>query len=150
MPDLVTHTAIAYFAVRHSVFKRFRIVFYLGTILPDISSRPFYIIQPALYPYTVAIHTPVFSVVSCLVLAELFSTDIRRYVRAYLIAGVALHYILDLIQKHLGEGYYLLFPFSWTSNKIGMLWPEEILLFVPVWLILIAVSELLLYSRKKT
>lgn len=141
MPDLLTHTLASYFFVRHDNFRRFRIIFYLGGIFPDLISRPFYILMPKLYYYTISIHSPVFVMIAELMLVEFFSEDIKSAVRNYLFAGTALHFLLDLLQKHLQDGYYWLFPFSWKSFEIPLLWPEDFIRLIPIWLILMIMTE---------
>ncbi len=149
MPDLLTHYTAAYFFSRPSAFSRFRAVFYLGTILPDIISRPVYILFPKLAAYTVAMHTPVFLFFLCLFLAELFQKGIKENVRNYLFMGVLLHLVLDLLQKHLVGGYFWLFPFSWKTFEIGLFWPDAPLRFAPVWIFLILLSESIYYMKKR-
>jgi len=149
MPDLLTHYTAAYFISRPSAFARFRAVFYLGTILPDIISRPFYILVPKLAVYTVAMHTPVFLVFLCLFITEFFQNDIKKVVRNYLFLGVLLHFALDLLQKHLVGGYFWFFPFSWKTFEIGLFWPETPLRFTPVWVLLILISECVIFIKKR-
>ena len=149
MPDLITHTAFSYAISRSPRFDRFRIIFYLGTILPDVLTRPLYILNPFLYPYTVAIHTPLFMLLFCFFAAEFIATSIRKSVRRYLLAGVLVHFILDFFQRHIETGYLWLFPFSWQSFEIGLFWPETPLMLTPLWLALIAIVEIIRWRRKK-
>jgi hypothetical protein len=149
MPDLVTHTAAAYFLVRSPRFQRFRVLFYLGTILPDLLARPLHILWPQLLFYTLAVHTPIFMLIFCLMLSEFFAQPLRRTVFAYLYAGVVLHFLLDALQRHLGDGYYWLFPFSWKSFEIGLFWPETSVTYIPLWLLLIVTVEGVLWARRK-
>jgi len=142
MPDLMTHSLVAYLFVRHNHFERFRIFFYLGSIFPDIFSRPFYILMPKLYFYTVSIHTPAFIAVTGLIFIEFFKPEIRSMVRNYLFSGIGLHFFLDMLQKHQQDGYYWFFPFSWKSFEIPLLWPEEFLQLLPALLILVLMVEI--------
>jgi hypothetical protein len=149
MPDLITHAAAAYFASRPDRYARHRAAFYLGTIIPDILSRPIYIIRAELFPYTVGIHTPVFLAAFCLLLSQFFSETIRAGICRFLLAGVGLHLLLDLLQSHLFGGYFWLFPFSWRSFEIGLFWPETLLSFAPLWIIMILLSELVIRLKKR-
>ena len=151
MPDLVTHTAAAYLISRSNRFERFRVLFYVGTILPDILARPIYILWPKLFYYTIAIHTPVFMLVFTLLLVEFFPSTSRKSARLYLLAGIVLHFLLDLFQRHLLTGYYWFFPFSWASFELGLFWPEEPLQLLPLWLGMIFVVEfgIRLYKWRK-
>ena len=148
MPDLVTHMAAAYFIVRSSRFRRYRIFFYLGTILPDLLSRPIHILRPQWYFFSIAVHTPLFILVCCLLTAELFPSFRRRTVFGYLFVGVLLHFLLDLLQRHLGDGYYWLFPFSWQTFEFGLFWPESSLAFIPLWAAIILLIEWAFYRRR--
>ncbi len=149
MPDLLTHFTAAYLITRPWLVERFRAIFYLGTVLPDLVSRPLYILFPKLAIYTVACHTPIFVLFFCLLLAELFVPQIRRQVLFFLLTGATLHFLLDALQKHLFGGYYWFFPFSWQSGEIGLFWPEDPLRFIPLWLLLIVVTELAIAVGKR-
>lgn len=150
MPDLVTHVASAYFVVRSPRFRRYRIFFYLGTILPDLLSRPIHIMRPQWYAFSIAVHTPLFMLVSCLLLAELFPSFRRRTVFGYTFSGTLLHFLLDMLQRHLGDGYYWLFPFSWQSFELGLFWPESSSALIPIWMAAISMIEWGLYRRRKS
>ena len=150
MPDLLTHTAFSYFVARPHRFVRYRAIFYLGTILPDIISRPIYILKPELFPYTVGIHTPVFLLLFGCFMSLFFESEIRASIRNWLFIGMALHLFLDFFQRHLsGGGYFWLFPFSWKSFEIGLYWPEQPLKFIPLWLAAILVTEVIVRRRKR-
>jgi hypothetical protein len=149
MPDLVTHTAAAYFLSRHQSFERFRVLFYLGTILPDILARPVHILFPQLYSYSIAIHTPIFLLVFTFLFAEFMHPSIKKETLKYLSAGILLHFFLDLFQKHIDAGYYWLFPFSWTSFEIGLFWPELPVSLIPLWCALVVVTEIFIRLRKR-
>lgn len=150
MPDLVTHAAAAYFLTRHGSFQRFRVFFYLGAILPDILARPIHILFPQLYLYTIAIHTPLFMILFALLFSEFFNRSIRLQVIKFLLFGLLSHFLLDLFQKHLGDGYYWFFPFSWTSFEIGLFWPELPVRLIPVWLFLVAVTEITMRLKRRS
>ncbi len=149
MPDLVTHTAAAYFLSRSRRFEQFRALFYLGAVLPDLLARPIYILFPKLFFFTVAIHTPVFMIIFTLLFSEFFSRKNRASAAAFLFAGITLHFFMDFFQRHLWTVYYLLFPFSWRSFELPLFWPETPVRFIPVWIVLVAGTELALFVRKK-
>lgn len=144
MPDLITHAIAAYWLLRLPQFARFRVIFYLGAILPDILARPIHILWPQLLLYTIAIHTPAFMIVLTLLIAEFFTAELRAPIRIYLLLGIGLHFFLDIFQKHLGDGYYWFFPFSWKSIEIGLFWPEASIRLLPLWLTLILLFEVTL------
>ncbi len=142
MADLLTHFALGYATSRHRSFADMRAIYYLGIILPDVITRPIYILFPGLFNYTIAMHTPVFLVILCLFLAEFFQPQIRSLVFKYLFAGVIVHLLLDSIQRHFIGGYYWLFPFSWKTYEWGLYWADAPLRWIPLWVILIAGYEL--------
>lgn len=149
MPDLITHAAAAYFVTRIGFWQKYRTLFYLGTILPDLMSRPFYILFPKLFKLTTAMHTPIFIMLFCLLLAQLFEPGQRKPVLFALLAGSGLHFVLDLFQRHLIGGYFWLFPFSWRTFEIGWFWPEDTVRLVPVWLGLILACEVFWWWKNK-
>lgn len=147
MPDLVTHTAAAYFAGRPFLDRHKRILLYLGAILPDVLTRPFYILIPNLYYYTIGIHTPIFMLIVIALFAEFFEPGIRKTAFLYLLLGVLFHFALDILQKHLSTGYYWLFPFSWHSFEIGLFWPNQVIPFIPLWILGVFVMEFIIRKR---
>jgi hypothetical protein len=149
MPDLVTHTAWVYFGTRWWVNAPMRVLIYIGTVLPDVLSRPLYILKPQWYPYTIAIHTPVFMLGLVWLLGYFFHVTWRTKARWLLLAGVSAHFLLDALQRHLDNGYYWLFPFGWQTFSEGLFWPETATYWTPIWIGLVLICELLLWLKKK-
>jgi len=149
MPDLVTHTFSVYFFGLHPRSRRFRWIFYLRAFLPDLISRPLYILWPMWASYSVAMHTPLFVAIFCVLMAELFDAPLRSPVRLALWAGSGLHFLLDSFQRHIGAGYNWLFPFSWRRFEFAWFWPESSLVLVPVWITILAVVETSLWMRDR-
>jgi hypothetical protein len=156
MPDLVTHVAISHLVKRPFDFSRnannpvpFRILFYFGTILPDILTRPFYILFPITKDWTVPFHTPFGMIVTCALLALLFESSIRGRVFINLLGGAFFHFFLDALQKHLNEGIFWFFPFSWKSGGFQLLWADQIMDFIPLWIGLIIILESCIFLRRK-
>ena len=142
MPDLVTHTASVWLFLRLRKCQYCRSIFYLGSILPDLLSRSLYILWPQLFGYTIAIHTPVMMILVVLWAGFLFEPLDRSMVRGWLLAGVGLHFLLDIFQRHLYGGYYWFFPFSWKTSTWGLFDTETSLYWIPVWLVIIFVYEM--------
>ena len=134
MPDLLTHLIVAEGCRKVTRSGALTYWFLVGTILPDILTRPFNILFPSLHWFFMPLHTPVGLFFVCMAICQFFSTAERWSVFCNLLGGAALHLVLDLFQKHFGEGYYLLFPFSWRSFEIGLAWPETSLYLLPIWL----------------
>lgn len=131
MPDLLTHLCSAQL-VRRGLLDRLFPLFALGAMLPDLLSRPAHILFPAAYPFVKPLHSPLVCIPCCALLAFLFVPGIRRAAFACLLAGTALHLALDAFQRQLGPEYFWLFPFSWRSGALGLFWPEQALVFLPV------------------
>jgi hypothetical protein len=147
MPDLITHQSISYLANKPLEIIRNSTLFYCGAVLPDLATRafsiPYHPAEFALGP----LHTPLGIALLCLLLSFFFAEAERKQVFVSLIAGSSLHLFLDLFQKHMQPGYPLLFPFSWRTFKLGLLWPETIVSMVPLWLVIISVTAFL-FRRK--
>jgi hypothetical protein len=148
MPDLVTHGFAAWLLVRPERWRKVRLLFFLGTLLPDVISRPIYILFPRWQEYSIAMHTPLYTLLCGLLVAEFMAPDLQRPARLAVNAGVLLHFLLDAMQRHLGAGYYWFFPFSWRSGELGWFWPETTVSWIPVWLGIMGMGELYLLLRK--
>jgi hypothetical protein len=108
--------------------------FLIGTILPDVLTRPFYIVFPSLHWFVMPLHTPVGLVLVCLLISHFLPPPQHRPVFYNLMGGAGLHLLLDICQKQMGDGYHLLFPFSWSSVELSLFWPETSLYLLPLWL----------------
>lgn len=131
MPDLVTHCSVAYFFMETSKFPRNPVLFYVGTILPDILTRPFYIVHAGLYPIVTPFHTPVVLLLICLLASFLFAEGTRKTVFFSLLGGCYLHIMVDLTQRHILPEYFVFLPFSWKTFEFGIIWPESWFYIMP-------------------
>jgi LexA-binding, inner membrane-associated putative hydrolase len=144
VPDLVTHLASGYVAAL-PVWRRrrARLLLLAGTLLPDLATRPLNILVPQAGRFTEPLHTPAGYAVLCWLLAQAFDERrVRRGAFAALFAGGLVHFALDALQSHAGEGYWWLFPVSWASYSQGLFWPDACLKWIPLWALLIAGIEL--------
>ena len=141
MPDLITHFTAAYLLKLPRRWARFRVPFYLGAILPDLLTRPLYILFPPSIYVVYSLHTPIVTAVVCLLIAMFFDEEIRSGVRRNLLLGISLHYGLDIMQKYFFSGYLLFYPFSSKSLGLQLFWSEEALQLVPVWVIIVVGIE---------
>ena len=133
MPDLLTHLIIAQgcrTAVRGDALTPWYLV---GTVLPDILTRPFSIVLPRLFWFFMPLHTPVGLFLVCTLISQFVPAPSRRSVFYNLLGGAALHLLLDILQAHIAGSYYLLFPFSWWSFELALFWPEDSLYLLPLW-----------------
>jgi hypothetical protein len=134
MPDLLTHLIVAQACRRGPRIEALTFWFLVGTVLPDILTRPFNILFPSFFWLFMPLHTPVGLLFVCLSMSQLSPAASRRSVFYNLAGGAALHLLLDLFQRHIAGSYYLLFPFSWRSFEIGLVWPETSLYLLPIWI----------------
>lgn len=151
MPDLVTHVAAGY-VVALPFWKRTsaRVLFFLGTVLPDLATRPLNIFLPGAGRFTEPLHSPVGYTVLCWFAAQLFAErGLRKTAFWMLFAGGFLHFAMDALQKHVAGGYTWLFPFSTVSYSWGLFWPEDGLAWLPVWALAIVVIELVMRQRSR-
>ena len=155
MPDLITHVAISHLVKRPWDRIRpsensgaLRLLFYFGTILPDLTSRALNIAFPSTVKWTLALHTPVGSLLTCILIALLFESSIRKSVFFNLIGGAALHYLLDTFQYAVTPVFFWGFPFTWADSSLHLLDAGDIVLFSPVWVILVVLMEIYFYIVK--
>ncbi|UCD84614.1 MAG: hypothetical protein JSU92_00040 [Deltaproteobacteria bacterium] len=141
MPDLVTHFSVAYILVRWTKVLKYSATFYLGTILPDILTRSFFIPFPKTYWVVSPFHTPIPLFFTCWLIAYLFEERLRKGILISLVTGAYLHLLIDFFQKYIVPEHLLLFPFSWKTFGFGLFWPEESLYAIPLLLLLILITE---------
>ena len=155
MPDLVTHTAIAHLIRRPFGWRNtsksdtaLRTLFYLGVMLPDLPSRPVYIVFPSLYDWVVAFHTPLGMLFTCAFASLLFERLLRKRAFGWLFLGTLLHFITDCLQKQVTGNNFWFFPFSWKNFGVGLFWAGEAIPFVPVWIALVLLTEFIFHRKK--
>jgi hypothetical protein len=134
MPDLLTHLVVAQGCRTAARGGWLTSWFLIGAVLPDLLLRPISIGFPELFWFFMPLHTPVGLFLVCMLISGVQQEESRRLVFYNLLGGVGLHLFLDFFQKHIGGGYYLLFPFSWRSLEWGLFWPETSLYLLPVWI----------------
>ena len=149
MPDMITHTAVAYLVARRWFPRPQTIVFIVGTILPDLLTRGVAIVLPASGYWSVPMHTPLGIVVTSWVAAGFFTREHRRDVFIWLVAGAALHCLLDAPQRNLNIGYFWIFPFWTRLYDGGWYWPEDSLYVMPFLVIAVVALEIGLRVRRR-
>ncbi|MHC4877256.1 MAG: hypothetical protein ACYTGL_12235 [Planctomycetota bacterium] len=134
MPDLVTHLASGYVAAIPLRQRRtLRLLFLLGVLLPDLLTRPFYILIPGSYDFVMPLHTPITYAFACWLLTQLFADcHLRATVLTGLLSGGALHFAADALQRQFFAGYLWLFPICRCETSWGLFWPEASMDYLPV------------------
>ncbi len=136
MPDLLTHFVTAYGAREIEARRRLSYWFLIGAVLPDVLTRPTTIVMPSSFWITMPFHTPIGLLLICVMVSLLVTGRIRSGVFFNLLIGSYLHLALDILQAHIAGSYYLFFPFSWKSFEVDLMWPEDSLYLMPVWVLL--------------
>ncbi len=158
MPDLMTHVAISHLIKRPFELKQgtsnpvpMRTLFYLGTILPDLLSRPFYILFPVTREWVDLYHQPIGFILMATLFALFFDPTLWKRAWMYLIAGGMLHFVLDSFQEQIATGVSWLWPFSWRNYGYGLMEAGDILRYIPLWIGLIIIMEVGFYliGKKK-
>jgi len=156
MPDLITHVALSHIlrrpfdrGRRMSEVLPFRVLFYLGIILPDILTRPWYILFPVTHNWTLCFHTPLGMGLTAGILAMFFESSIRKIAFKNLTLGAGTHFILDTLQKKITGDNYWFFPVTWKSVEHGIAWAEDYVDLIPLWLGLVLLVEFVIYLWNK-
>ncbi|MFC1889456.1 zinc dependent phospholipase C family protein [Thermodesulfobacteriota bacterium] len=132
MPDLITHISVASILFRVSRASSHLVLFLLGTTLPDLLTRTFYILFPVTKWLLTPFHTPIGFTLVSLLAALFFAREIRAGVFFTLLAGGGLHMFLDAFQVGVGGVSYLwAFPFHEWSETFGFIGPEDSLYAAP-------------------
>ncbi|EKD49865.1 MAG: hypothetical protein ACD_63C00024G0006 [uncultured bacterium] len=147
MPDLITHTAFAYFFTGKT--RRFVIFVLLGAVLPDLTRVAFVIFtkNPHAYYFFAPLHTPFGSLLFVFLVVLLFEKEIRFRAFLWMLLGVAIHLILDVFQ-----GHYTSYPYQWAFPYLGLkeeifwFWPENTIYVAPF----VLLAAILFYFYKKS
>lgn len=142
MADLITHACVA-LLWKAAVSPRRAAVFVAGTCMPDLLSRaPSMALTvlrweiPGIPEWLVylwgPLHMPAGIVLSAYALSFAFPAADRAETARNLAWGGLLHLGVDLLQRHWGVGYMLLFPFSLWDFEFALISTESTVLFVPV------------------
>lgn len=140
--DLITHLASGLLPA--ALFApRWMAPIAIGTVLPDATGRvpqmAFAILErsvglpipdPVLWGFDV-LHQPIPQVICVSIVSLAFSTDDRRTAWLGMLIGVALHFGLDVMQDHHGQGYHLCFPFHTERFELGWIGSEATVHIAP-------------------
>ena len=142
MPDLATHVLATHLAGRaRPGWRTFDVPLLLGAILPDLLTRPLYILLPAAFWFVFPFHTPLVLALVCYVLSFIFEEHLRVKTFVAMYGGALFHIALDLLQKSVTLAYAPLFPFSWASWSANLFWPDESLLILSALLVFVLVRR---------
>ena len=142
MADLITHTCTAVLWKAGVNDRAGAATFVLGTCLPDLLGRvpPMALTQlrwswPWIPEWAVyawgPLHMPVGILVNAWVWSFLFPERGRARAWRDLLGGGLLHMAVDVLQRHFGVGYLLLFPFSTWDWEAGIIGSEDTVRIVP-------------------
>jgi len=161
MADLLTHALSAALLRGRQRPDRILLWLVLGVILPDLASRAPVLAAELLQGYGLATwvplfdlrflismniaHTPVGIVLVAVLVAALLPCWLaqgrgRVEVAGLVALGGALHLAVDVLQRHLSPGYYMLYPVSVQTWELGWFRSDGSVLALPalaaLWLIL--------------
>lgn len=127
MPDWIVHVVVAWTLCRVLRFKypqfdtQNTILVMVGALLPDVVKVGilFDLLGLDWWNYVYALHQP-FTSFLVAGLASLFFLK-RKEAFLFFSLGVLTHYALDLLLIQVGDGLYLLFPFSWLGFHLDLL-----------------------------
>lgn len=148
MPDLITHTLFVYPAKR--IFPKNLVFILIGSILPDLLGRTlgvFPVDSSLIYWYQTVIHTPLALILVTYSLSFFFPQKTRKAIFIFLLIGIASHLFLDLFQKSIGLAYPWLFPISFSSFQIPLIWPDDTIYLIPVLIIMNIIFGISLRKR---
>lgn len=152
MPDLLSHTLLNAALPVGTLRPRHLLVFVVGGVLPDLAARvPGLTVSRVVQPMvesldldwliigTGFLHLPLGVLILALfggaVLPPWLLGGVSRWtVVRLLLAGAAVHLLLDMGQRHLRPGYNYLFPFSMHPCELGLYSAEASLTWWP-WLV---------------
>ena len=134
MRDLVTHLASGYVAaIPLRQRATLRLMFLTGVLLPDLLTRPFYILIPGAYDFVMPLHTPIAYTAACWLITQAFADQtLRRATMTGLLSGGILHFAADALQRQFFAGYKWLFPLCRCESTAGLFWPEASVDWIPV------------------
>lgn len=142
MADLITHGCAA-ILWKAGTGKPGVATFVAGTCAPDLLARvPSMGLTtlrwkiPAIPEWLIYVwgplHMPLGILIASYALAFLFPEAGRRQAFVQLLGGGMLHVAVDLLQRHFGVGYLLLFPFSLWDFELAWIGSEDTVRIVPV------------------
>jgi hypothetical protein len=150
MPDLATHAlATRLLAVSHPRIKRILVPLLIGAVLPDVLTRPVYMIFSDLFWFVFPLHCPIPLFFVCYAAVFIFEENERAGIFMGLFGGALLHIAVDLLQKNVTLAYAPLFPFTWKTWSAGLLWPDQTLLLLPLFLLMNMGIDLVLSGRRR-
>lgn len=149
MPDLVTHLVSGYVAdAALKPRQPLRLAFLLGVLLPDLLTRPVYILFPGTDAFVMPLHTPIGYAITCWLIVQFADQrNLRRDIMHGLITGGILHFALDALQRQFDRGYEWMFPICRCQTTWGLLWPETSVDWLPATLTISVIAYALLSGR---
>ena len=137
MPDLITHTLFVYPSKR--LFPKKLVFILIGSILPDLLGRTlgvFPVDSSLISWFQLSIHTPFCLLLFTYSLSFFFPQKIRNNAFIFILIGVFSHFLLDFFQKTITLGNLWFFPFSFASPQIQLIWPDDTIYLIPVFILI--------------
>jgi hypothetical protein len=158
MPDLITHLLATHFISRTpnlfrnkllSFYNTYRPLIYLGTIFPDLISKPFAFLSWKLYNFSIALHSPFCVIIECFVFSRFFYTKDRKTTFRIMIFFSFFHIFVDSLQEGINPGYQILYPFSFKRYGFNLVSSEMYLQSLVILLVVAILIETYLYFKAR-
>lgn len=154
MPDLLSHFAGGYAALRWLSGRRDLVWVLTGTLLPDLNwiarrilAGPFGLDPVPLSLWLIPWHTPWAQLFVALAIGAFCARPLRVIL---LLQGAAwTHFLLDAAQTRYGNGMVFLYPFVLMETSWGWFWPEDAISHLLAWSGLALMVTLLVRGRPR-
>ena len=149
MPELVTHTSVAWLiarATKNRIRRLDPLIFIMGACLPDWLSHAF-VVWGVTFDYLSLLHEPIPLFLASVLIASFAKPGVRSNFFANLYLGAASHYLLDLCQKHAFPSCRPLFPFSDYAVQLPLYSIEGSIYVMPF--LVLAVLVVFLFDRRR-
>jgi len=128
--DWMAHLAFVFIlctllALKWPVFGgRNTVLAMVGAVLPDLFKL--YLALPLIFTdYLAPFHIPIGTLLMCGLGALLFEEGTRTRVFLLFTFGMATHYALDALLKHVTGGIMFLYPLSWETWQLQLVRPDN-------------------------
>jgi len=156
VPDLATHAIGGYLLSRFpQIFSQkpsenglVVSSFVFGNILPDITTRPAFLLFPKTFDYVFFIHTPFVMLLISALIATFLNSNVRLKAGIFMFTGSIMHMVLDHFQSHIFYPNYWFFPIYNEPSGIDLYGVDSSLTMLP-YLFFVFIVVLIYSCRSK-
>ena len=152
MPDWMSHLVVALILSEIFNIKKKSLVIF-GVLLPDILSKGYLLLFYLDIPNSISFisfHTPFMAFLMSILIVPFFRYNKVKTV-LYFNIGCLSHFVIDMLNKHFTNiGTRIFYPLSNKNYSLGMVWPDDFLLFlIPSIIIYLSILIFKKYSKNK-